>query len=178
MTEGGEDSLLLIGRVVKTQGTRGQIRVLSFAEGTTTFSRGRKVYLKNPRGGMRSFTIDDSRPHRSLAILGLQGVKRVEEAEELVGCSVYVSKESLGALPADEFYWHQLIGLRVKTDGGTLLGTVKSIFPTGSNDVFVVQGGPQEVLIPATDEVVTRVDLKGGVIIIKPLEGLLGENDL
>lgn len=173
-----EDSLLLVGRVVKTQGIKGQVRVSSFGEGTATFCLGRKVYLENTQRVMKSYTIEYSRPHGHLTLLGLQGVKRIEDAEELVGCSVYVPKESLEALPEDEFYWYQLIGLQVKTEGGTFLGTVKRIFPTGSNDVFVVRKDAREVMIPATDEVVAQVDLKRGFMVIRPLEGLLAEDDL
>jgi 16S rRNA processing protein RimM len=66
----------------------------------------------------------------------------------------------------------------VKTEGGVFLGILKEIIPTGSNDVFVVRKDGQEVLIPATDEVVVRVDLREKTMVIHPLEGLLSEDDL
>ena len=102
----------------------------------------------------------------------------MEEAEELVGCSAYVAQESLPPLPADEFYWYQLRGLRVKTEEGKFLGRLEEIMRTGSNDVFVVRKDQKECLIPATDEVVVRVDLEGKTMVIRPLEGLLPEDDL
>lgn len=173
-----ENSLLLVGRVVKTQGIKGHVRVFSFGEGTATFCRGKTIYLKNAQGVVTPFTIESSRAHRQLTILAVQGVNRIEEARELVGCLIYLPKDSLEELPADEYYWHQLIGLKVKTERGTFLGTLERIFSTGSNDVFVVQGGNGEILIPATDEVVLQVDLKGGFLVIRPLEGLLARDDL
>jgi 16S rRNA processing protein RimM len=126
----------------------------------------------------RSLTVHSSRFQGKFIILSFREIKRVEEAAELVGDSVYVSKEILAALPPDEFYDYQLRGLTVKTEGGVLLGILEEIIPTGTNDVFVVRKEGREVLIPATDEVVVRVDLREKVLVVHPLEGLLAEDDL
>lgn len=178
MTSAMEDSLIWVGRVVKTQGIKGQVRVSSPGGEITTFSRGKVVYLGNRQGVKKPLTVHSSRPHRQGIILCFEEIRRVEEAAELVGCSVYVPQESLEALPPDEFYEYQLLGLQVKTESGIFLGILEEIMPTGSNDVFVVRKNGQEVLIPATDEVVVQVDLQDKVMVIHPLEGLLSENDL
>jgi len=178
MTVEMKDSLLWVGRVVKTQGIKGEVKISFFGEGRTTFSKGNVVYLQNEKGEIKHFTIRAARPSRQMTILSFQEVKRVEEAEPLVDCSVYVPKESLESLPPGEFYWYQLLGMTVKTESGTFLGTLEEIVPTGSNDVFVVRREGQEVLIPATDEVVVQVDLQEKVMMIRPLKGLLPEDDL
>ncbi|MBI5968567.1 MAG: 16S rRNA processing protein RimM [Deltaproteobacteria bacterium] len=178
MTTAMDDSLIWVGRVVNTQGIKGRVRISPSGEAAATFSQGTMVYLENRQGVKKSLTVHSSRPHRQFTILSFREVQRVEEAEELVGCSVYVAKESLKALPPNEFYWYQLFGLQVKTESGTFLGTLEEIMPTGSNDVFVVRRDGKEVLIPATDEVVVKVDLPARTMVIHPLEGLLPEDDL
>jgi 16S rRNA processing protein RimM len=178
VTADKKDSLLWVGRVVKTQGIKGEVRVSFSGAGMTTFCKGKMVYLENEKGERKRLTVESSRPLRQMTILSFREVKRVEEAEALIGCSVYVDKESLESLPTGEFYWYQLIGLRVTTESGTFLGTLEEIIPTGSNDVFVVRRDTQEVLIPAIDEVVVQVDLQEKVMMIRPLEGLLPEDDL
>ena len=65
-----------------------------------------------------------------------------------------------------------LIGLRVVTDAGEALGTVESIFPTGSNDVYVCRGGSREILLPAIGDVIREIDLEKGVMVVRLLEGL------
>jgi 16S rRNA processing protein RimM len=170
------DSLLWVGRVVKTQGIQGQVRISS--GDLKTFSRGKKIYVEDKETGKRAFTVESSRLQKKTVVLSLGGVKKIEEAKELVGCSVYVDKEDLEPLPPDEFYWYQLHGLRVETEEGAFLGNVEEVYPTGSNDVFVVKKDGEEILIPATDEVVVRVDPEEKVMIIRLLEGLLPEDDL
>jgi len=173
-----DDSLIWVGRVVNTQGIKGQVRISPSGEGAATFSRGKVVYLENRQGEKRPLTVHSSQPRRQFTILSFREVQRVEEAEDLVGCSVYVAKESLEALPPNEFYWYQLFGLQVKTESGTFLGTLEGIMPTGSNDVFVVRRNGKEFLVPATEEVVVKVDLQAKTMVIHPLEGLLPEDDL
>jgi len=172
-----ENSLLCVGWVVKTQGIKGQIKVSSGGGDHLTFLPGKVIYLEHKKEGQKAFTVGSSRPHKEMVILSLREVKQVQEAEELVGCSVYVDTADLKPLPPDEFYWYQLKGLRVETEQGTPLGILEEILPTGSNDVFVVRKEGQEILLPATDEVVVHVNLREKIMIVHLLEGLLPEDD-
>jgi 16S rRNA processing protein RimM len=172
-----DDSWVWVGRVVKTHGIKGEVKI-SVAEGTSTFGKGIPVTLESAEGKRRALTVETGKARGVLSILSFREIKKIEEAQELVGCSVFVNKESLKPLPAGEFYGYQLVGLQVQTEGGREIGTIEAIMPTGSNDVFVVRRDGRETLIPAIEEVVVRVDLGEKRMIIRPLEGLLGENDL
>ncbi len=178
MTPEPERTLVLVGRVVKTQGIKGQVKVISSGEGAAALPAGSTVYLTKGEGMEKLLTVDSSRPHQQMTILAFREVRRIEEAEDLVGCSLYLEPENLPALSDDEFYWYQLQGLEVKTEEGKFLGRLEEIVPTGSNDVFVVRRDHGEFLIPATDEVVVRVDLKRKTMVVRPIEGLLSEDDL
>jgi 16S rRNA processing protein RimM len=173
-----EDSLLWVGRLVKTQGMKGEVRVSSPGREALAQSRGRAVYLEDPEGNRKAFTVTASRPLREMTVLAFHEVQSIEEAQKLIGCSVYVKKADLNPLPPDEFYWYQLQGIRVETEDGKFLGILEEVFPTGSNDVFVVRREGKEILLPATDEVVARVNLQEKIMVIHPLEGLLPEDDL
>ena len=173
-----EDSLLWVGRLVKTQGIKGEVRVFSPGREALAQSRGKAVYLEDPAGTRKAFTVATSRPLRELTVLAFHEVQSIEEAQKLIGCSVYVNKADLNPLPPDEFYWYQLRGIRVETEDGKFLGILEEVIPTGSNDVFVVRKEEKEILLPATDEVVARINLQEKVMVIHPLEGLLPEDDL
>ncbi len=145
---------------------------------TTVFSPGSRVYVENGPGIQRTLIVDSFRFQGSIVVLAFREIKRVQEAKELVGGFIFAEKASLPPLPAGEFYWHELQGLQVKTEQGIWLGRVEEVFWTGSHDVFIIRKGSQEILIPATDEVITAVDLPGKVMVIHPMEGLLPDDDL
>ncbi len=175
-----EDTLLWVGRIVKTQGIKGQVRLFASGEGgTEAFPRGTVVYLKDPQGTRkRQVTVENSRVRHPFTILGFREIQRIEEAQEWVGCSAFIDRGSLAALPPDEFYAYQLLGLQVKTDQGAALGVLEEIIPTGSNDVFVVRKDGKEILLPATDEVVIRVDVAKKEMTVRLLDGLSPEDDI
>ncbi|MCW8924108.1 MAG: ribosome maturation factor RimM, partial [Gammaproteobacteria bacterium] len=75
--------------------------------------------------------------------------------------------EQLKNLSGDEYYWRELIGLRVVNQQGVELGVVESLFETGANDVLVVKDGTQERLVPWTlGHAVLEVDMEQGVILV------------
>jgi 16S rRNA processing protein RimM len=176
MTLPPDDSLLWVGRVVKTQGLKGQIRISGSRE-SAAFYRGNRLYLDKERETKKVLTVESVRFQRGVMILGLEEIRNIAGAEELVGSSVYVAKDSLQPLPAGEYYEFQILGMEVITEEGREVGKVEEIFPTGSNDVYVIRKDGKEVLIPATDEVVAKVDLEKKVMSIRRVEGLLPDDD-
>ncbi len=68
-------------------------------------------------------------------------------------------------------YAFQLVGLRVETTEGRVLGTLAELMTTGASPIYVVRG-EREWLIPGNPEVVQRVDLAAGVIIVALPAGL------
>ena len=81
-------------------------------------------------------------------------------------------RDKLARLPAGEYYWEELLGLQVVTEAGEVLGQIESIFPTGSNDVYVCRAGSREILLPGIADVVRRIDPQSGVMVVRLLEGL------
>jgi 16S rRNA processing protein RimM len=72
----------------------------------------------------------------------------------------------------DTYRVQDLVGFRVETTEGELLGTLMDVLPTGANDVFVVQGTEKEYLVPALKTVVLQIDLQERRIQVKLPEGL------
>jgi len=173
----GIGNLLVIGRILKTKGLRGKVKVLSYAESPEIYRRVREFHVQ-AGNDYQSLSVEEVEDRRDAVILKFKGRDRIEEAQELIGADLYVDKKDLPAPAEDEYYWHELIGLEVTTQGGTHLGTIDGIFSTGSNDVYVVREGKREILIPALRDVILKVDIPGHQMIIHPVEGLLDPHDL
>ena len=86
---------------------------------------------------------------------------------------LYVPVSEAVPLPGDSYFWHQIIGLKVRSDAGQELGEVADIMQTGSNDVYVVRKDSTELLLPAIKDVVQEIDLTGGVMTVHLMEGLV-----
>jgi len=172
-----EQDLLAIGKVLKTRGLKGELKVASYAESPETYQRAGELYLLKG-GNPLKLTLERVREQGRALLCKFKGFDRIEEAEGLVGATLYLRKQDLRPLPEGEYYWYQLIGLEVWTDGGKRLGTIKGILNAGSQDIYVVNRGKQEWVIPALPEVIRKVDIPGGRMVIHPIEGLLDQDDL
>lgn len=167
-----EDALIPIGKVVGTHGIKGYLKVISYAESTASFAPGKQLALRQKGEPVATFGIESARPHKRGILLVLEGIDSVDAAKEWVGYELCINRTTLPEPEKGTYYWHQIIGLEVFAVDDRRLGRVAAIFPTGSNDVYVVRDGKKEVLIPAIDTVVVHIDLIHKVLRVDIPEGL------
>ena len=160
------DRLVAVGKVVKAHGVRGHLRFVPFGETLEGLGAGEEVSARLPDGSIERLITIEIRTQRKSVLFLSREVRTAAEAQRLVGAEICVPESRLPALAADEFYWHQLIGLDVISVDGRRLGTIRQIIETGSNDVYVVQEGREEVLIPALAEVVREVNLERRLMVV------------
>lgn len=163
--------LLTIGKIIKTHGIRGKLKVLSFLESIDHFFSIKELQIEGENDAINSFTVRSAGGHGNKAILELEGVDFFG-AGELIGKMVWVRRDQLPPLEEGEYYWADLVGMRVYLKDGHSIGIIEQIFNFGSNDIYVCKDGNKEVLIPATEEVIDRVDLEGKRMVIQEVEGL------
>ncbi|MEA2013829.1 MAG: ribosome maturation factor RimM [Thermodesulfobacteriota bacterium] len=163
------NNLLEIGKIVKSIGLKGRLKVLSYCESTEVIETLKSVFVGEDPWHVSPFDIKRVGVKRGSFFVDLKGVETLEEAGDLLGRIIFIPSEPL---PDDEYYWKDVIGLAVFTEEGQKLGRVISILPTGSNDVYVCSQGEREILIPAFDDVVKKIDIENGTIVVKLPEGL------
>jgi 16S rRNA processing protein RimM len=160
------DRLVAIGKVVRAHGVQGHLKVVPFGETLEGLRAGDDVLVRLPNGSVERLITVEVRIRRKSVLFLSREVTMAAEAQRLVGAEICVPESRLPALAGDEFYWHQLIGLEVMSVDGRRLGTIRQIIETGSNDVYVVQEGREEVLIPALVEVVREVNLERRLMVV------------
>lgn len=169
--------LFPIGRVVKPHGIKGKMKVDYFGEDFHRFSFYHEVFVEDQTGKPEPYEVLEAIAQPPRLILRLRGIEKIEEAEPLIGKEILIKKEAFPPLEEREYYWMDILGMKVVTEGGKRIGRVKEIFPTGANDVYVVEGKRGEILLPAIEEVIQSVDLKRGVMKVIRLEGLWEDED-
>lgn len=166
------DSQILIGKVAATHGIKGQLRITSYSGHFDSLLVADSVILKDPSGKVGTYAVAAARLHGKKLLLTFAGMADINKVQHLVGSELFLRVDQLPETEDGEYYWHELIGLKVVTVAGETLGILQSIIETGSNDVYVVKAAGRELLIPAIEDVVTSIDLSAGVMTITPIEGL------
>lgn len=162
-----------VGRIVRTHGLKGEVRVVPMTDFPETFETRREFFLEPPFEPIRK-AVQSVRAHKRGFIVKFEGIETVEAAEQLVEKFLRIPETELHPLDEGEYYWHQLEGLLVIDDERGDVGTVRSIFRAGDggNDVLVVEGSDGEQLVPMLEEVILEVDLERSVIRVRLPEGI------
>jgi 16S rRNA processing protein RimM len=155
--------LVTIGRVVKPQGRHGEVLVAPITDDPDRFPSLRRAYVPAPGGGAREVRVTDCWPHKGKVVLKLEGVDSIDAAEGYRDLDLRIGEEELPALPEGSYYHHQLKGLEVVDQDGTVVGRIHDLLETGATVVLVIRGGQgHETLLPLADEFVKAVDVAGG----------------
>lgn len=165
--------LVEIGRVTRPHGVRGELRITPFTLSPEAFCRFDRVIIQSREHGRRLVGIRQARPHKTTILVQLEEVRDRNQAESLVGAKVLVQREWLPETEPDEYYWTDLIGLKVFNEDGSELGLVENLIRTDAHDILVVNHHGREVLIPFLDEFVGEVDIANRRIPVTLPEDLL-----
>ncbi len=169
----GGPAFLVIGKLTRPHGVRGELVMEVYTDFPERIHPGVTVFLGDQ---YTPYTIRSRRRRQGGLLVAFQECGTPEAAGVLRNQLVYVRAEDRPPLPEGEFYHHQVIGLRVKTESGQLLGVVREILETGANDILVVRPDTgAEILIPAVDEFVLAYYLARGEILVRLMPGLLPE---
>jgi 16S rRNA processing protein RimM len=169
--------LLLVGRVARAHGNKGQVIV----NPETDFPRARfavgNELIVETAGRSETRRIDAVRFHDGRPIVTLEGIETMTDAESLAGAELKVSASSLAPLPDRTFYRHDLAGCVVRDTSGTVLGTVARVEGSLERSYLVVEGRRGEILIPLVDEICVTINPAARAIVIRPPGGLIDLND-
>jgi len=165
------DQLLLVGTLSTPHGVRGQLKLVALTA-TDRLRRIKTVYIGENAASYLLLRVAEQKPGQLIVSLG--GVASREAADALRGQEMFIAERDAEPLGEDEYFLHDLPGLRVDTVGGEHIGVVREVIETGANEVLVVsrpEGG--DALIPMIRDVIKRLDLAGRVVEIEPIPGLL-----
>ncbi len=161
---------LEIAKIVATQGIRGEMRCQYYCDTPEVLCEFDTLYLDK---GKREVHVERAYPHKNIVVMKIEGVNTVEDAQKYIGKLLYLDRGD-AELPEDTYFIQDLIGLEVKdADTGEVYGKVSEIFQNGAADVYSIKRADgTELMFPYIDEVLKKIDVEGGEILITPLDGL------
>ena len=168
---------VVVGRVRRCRGLRGELVVESQSDLPGRFEQLEKLYLVTPTGE-QLVTIQSVRQQSGSEVwIRLKEVRDREMAMGLRDATLEIDEAERPEPPPGEYYYDQLEGLEVVDTAGKHLGRISQVIPRGAQDLYSVDTGSGEYLVPATGTIVKKVDLEAGVVVIDPPAGLLGDAD-
>lgn len=159
------DELVGVGRVSGIFGVKGWIKVFSYTEVRENILTYSPWILRKGKESKEVKLVDGHR-HGKTIVACLQGLDDRDDAAELNGWDILIHAEQLPLPGKDEYYWADLIGLRVKTVGGIDFGVVKQMLETGANDVVVVSGDRERLIPFLQGQAIVNVDLQAGEMLV------------
>jgi 16S rRNA processing protein RimM len=158
------DRPVVLGRIVAPFGVKGWVKIQPFTAAPRNLAAYRTWWLGQD-GEWRERTVEQAHPHGETVVAKLAGCEDRDTAAGMKGWEIAVPRAALPEAAPGEYYWNDLLGLRVENEQAQELGIVARMMATGANDVLVVEGD-RERLIPFIGEVVKRVDLEARVITV------------
>ena len=161
------------GKIVSAVGIKGEVKVYPYTDYPERFEELKGVYADG-----EWLEIDRVRYQKNMAVIKFAGTDDRNAAEALRDRYLTIDRKDLRQLDEDEYFIFDLIGLQAQKEDGTFLGTVSDVIQNTAQDLYEIttQNG-QKYLIPAVREFVTNIDINHGIMRIKPIEGLFGDQE-
>jgi 16S rRNA processing protein RimM len=164
---------VVIGRIVKPHGLKGEVVVEVLTDFPERFSEGLRVRLSGGAHEAREVRIVAVRPHLGRVLLTFEGIADISTAETLRNVELSVSAADVAARPEDFVYHWEIEGAAVVDAAGRPLGRVAELADAGGRPLLVVETvrGPRDV--PFARPIVVSVDVAGKRVVLDPPPGLL-----
>lgn len=162
-------------KIVATHGIRGEVRCQYFCDSAEFLCEFEELFLD--KKGEKPVLITRAYPHKNVVIMKIDGIDTVEDAQKLIGKTLYMNRDDV-ELDEGVYFIQDIIGLVVKDiESGEVYGKISEVYQNGATDVYSIKKeNGRELMFPYIDEVVKKIDIEAGEMLIKPLEGLFDED--
>lgn len=173
MPDGSAFERVLVGRVGRPHGVRGELTVQVESDNPRRFEPGSVMIAELSSGGSRHLMVEASRPHRGGVVLRFAGVADRQAAQGLSGAKLTVSRQEIPPAPQGEVYHFELIGCRCSDRHSGDLGEVVDVVEDGGGLLLVVSGPQGVVPIPFVQAFIDELNLDSATLRVTLPDGLL-----
>ncbi len=166
-------SRIALGVIRKPHGVRGEASVEPWTDSLDRFGELSDVTLVSPdERETRQATIEAARPHQDRALVKFAGISSPEEVGALQGWTIEIPESAARPLEVDEYFLHDLVGLRLVDGQGRDRGTVVGIAQGGGGVLLTVEDGDRTFDVPFAAAICTEIDLQRKRMVVNLPEGL------
>ena len=161
-----------VGYVSKAVGLKGDIVFQLDVDNTTNYKNLESVFLEI-NNSLVPFFINYISFKNTTANVSFDGIDSIEKAKELVGTTIFLPLSFLPPLKEKQFYFHEVIGFQVMDKHYGNIGIVETILEYPQQAILQIKQGSTEILIPAKEEFIIKIDRPNKLIEVEAPEGLI-----
>ncbi len=161
-------SLINIGKITSTHGIKGELKFLCYLSEPKSICSFNQLLDKK---GKEIFKLEKARSiKKNILILKLQMILNKEDAEKLIGKNLYISKKELGPTQDNEFYYNDLIKLRVEDEEGNYIGIINNVFDFGAGNIIEIKKDKslEIIMLPFSKSFFPHVEIGNKIIVSLP----------
>ena len=160
---------LEVGKVTNVHGLNGEVKVQPWADSPEFLCQFKTLYVDEAHFPMN---VQRARVHKNMVIIKFEGPTDVPSALSLRNAILYIDRADV-KLPQGAFFLADIYGLEVRDAAtGQVLGRIADVLTLPANNVYVVKGGPRELMVPAVPQFIAETNVEGGFIRVNMIEGL------
>lgn len=164
--------LIGIGTVVKAFGIRGECVLRPMTDSPGRFRKLRRAFIGRTEAAAAAVGVEHVAVEEKGVRVKFAGVDSRSDAEKLAGSIVFVEESEAVRPRRGSYYLHEIVGLSVVDEGGLAVGVVRDVLRFPAQDVYVIEAGGRELMIPAVKEFIRRIDLGAHTMTVHMIEGM------
>ena len=167
-----KEDCFYLGKVVKTHGLKGEVTLKIDADDPSVYLEMKHFFLEINKV-LTPFFVERITPNGNKFFVAVQDIKTIEQAQNLLGKTVYLPMEMLPKLSGNQFYFHEIVGFKVIDTEKGELGPIKEVLEYPMQAILQIMKGKKEILIPILDQVIQKVERDKKTLYITAPEGLI-----
>lgn len=168
-----KDECFYLGKIAKKFSFKGEVLVYLDTDEPELYEDMESVFVEFNKNLVPYFIESSSLHKNDFLRVQFEDVDSEEEADQLLGCAVYLPLSMLPKLEGNQFYFHEVIGFEIEDQRLGVFGIIQSINDTTAQPLFEVLNGEVEILVPMIDQFLVKIDREHKKVIMDLPEGLL-----
>lgn len=158
--ESGENmnDFIRVGKIINVHGIKGEVKIFPLTDDINRFYSLKKVYLEQ-ENSILPLTISNIRIHKNVVLASFNEIVDRNQAEQYKGLFIIINREDAIELSENQYFISDLIGIKVYSPEGNLIGNIKDILQTGPTDIYVIETNNKDVLVPALKDIFKEIDI-------------------
>ena len=163
--------MIVLGRIVAPYGVQGWLHLHAFGDDPLAWRQMKQLWCSADENAepaqWQSIDLAQIKQHGDGVVIKFAGISDRDSAERFAPCFIGAPRGALPENPTGEYYWSDLIGLKVVNTRGVELGTLVSLLESGANEVLVVEGPDRQRLLPFVEQIIRSIDLSAKLVLVE-----------